>query len=260
MPGKVTGQCFERNFAFSAGELLNYNVVYNWKFIWLNAGEVSFGVKKGTYRQRDAYCLYSYGNTYKGYDWFYKVRDTFRTYLDMQPLRPLRFHRNSYEGGYQVNNRYVYDYNKEKIYSFTENSNKPYVEDTLELSKCTFDVLSLCYYARNLDFSGLKVNDTIPVRSVIDNELFNLYIRYLGKVYIETASGDKYRCIKFSALLVEGTIFEGGEDLFVWVSDDKNRIPILVEAKILVGSVKAVLKDYQGLRNPFDGLVETGGE
>ena len=42
-------------------------------------------------------------------------------------------------------------------------------------------------------------------------------------------------------MLVKGTIFKGGEDLLVWVTDDNKRVPVLVEAKILVGSVKAIL-------------------
>ena len=134
------------------------------------------------------------------------------------------------------------------IFTFTENSNKPFLKDTLALPACTFDVISLSYYARNLDFEGLEVNDTIPVSVIIDNELFNLYIRYLGKELMKTKDGSRYNCIKFSALLVEGTIFKGGEDLFVWVTDDKNRIPVLVEAKILVGSVKALLISTIGLR------------
>jgi len=71
----------------------------------------------------------------------------------------------------------------------------------------------------------------------------------LGKVVLKTKDGNKYNCIKFSALLIEGTIFKGGEDLFVWVTDDENRIPVMIEAKIIVGSVKALLSGTEGLRN-----------
>ena len=75
----------------------------------------------------------------------------------------------------------------------------------------------------------------------IDNEVFNLYIRHLGRDTITLHGGKTYSTFKFSAMLVKGTIFKGGEDLFVWVTDDKFHIPVLVEAKILVGSVKAIL-------------------
>ncbi|NJK87753.1 MAG: DUF3108 domain-containing protein [Bacteroidales bacterium] len=83
-----------------------------------------------------------------------------------------------------------------------------------------------------------------------------MFIRYLGKETIETKEGIKYNCIKFSSLLVEGTIFKGGEDLIVWVTDDKNRVPVLVQAKILVGSVKAYLTGTEGLRNKPNAKVK----
>lgn len=245
----VEGQCFNTNFAFQVGEKITYNVAYNWHFIWINAGYVEFEVKNAKFMERDVYHFDAYGTTFKAYDWFFKVRDSFEAYLDMKSLKPLWFERKTYEGGYSVHNEYIFDHRNKRIFSFTENSNKPFSRDTLTLPSCTFDVISLSYYARNLDFNDLEVNDTVPVSAIIDNELFNLYIRYLGKEVIKTKDGSKYNCIKFSALLVEGTIFKGGEDLFVWVTDDKNRIPVLVEAKILVGSVKALLISTRGLRN-----------
>lgn len=250
------GQCLDENFAFKSGERLHYEVYYNWGFIWLNAGEAEFDVKTDTFKNKPVYFLDSYGSSYRGYDWIYKVRDSYRTYLDMKTLQPLWFHRNTYEGGYTVNNSYLFDQLNRRIISSSENSKKPLVKDTLKMKNCTYDVLSLIYLSRNLSFKDVKVNDTIPVTAVIDNEVYPLYIRYLGKDIMETRDGHKYKCIKFSALLVEGTMFRGGEDLFVWITDDQNRIPVLVEAKILVGSVKAMLAGSSGLRNPVTSKIE----
>lgn len=250
------GQCFNNNIAFQVGEKITYIVAYNWHFIWVNAGRVEFEVKNAKFMERDVYYFDAFGATFKAYDWFFKVRDSYEAYLDMKSLEPLWFERKTCEGGYAVHNKYIFDHGNKRIFSFTENSNKPYSRDTLALPACTFDVISLSYYARNLDFNDLKVNDTIPVTAIIDNELFDLYIRYLGKEVINTKDGSRYKCIKFSALLVEGTIFKGGEDLFVWVTDDKNRIPVLVEAKILVGSVKALLIDAKGLRNKMTAKLD----
>ncbi len=251
----LEGQCFSNNFAFQAGEKITYNVAYNWHFIWINAGQVEFEVKNADFMGRDVYHFKARGTTFRAYDWFFKVRDNFDAYIDMKSLRPLWFERNTYEGGYEVHNQYIFDHTNRKVFSFTENSDKPFSMDTLILPACTFDVISLSYYARNLDFSNLEVNDTIPVTAIIDNEFFDLYIRYLGKEVIETKDGSRYKCIKFSALLVEGTIFKGGEDLYVWVTDDKNRIPVLVDAKILVGSVKALLVNTRGLRNKMTAKI-----
>lgn len=90
---------------------------------------------------------------------------------------------------------------------------------------------------------------------LVDGEIHNLYIRYLGIETIKTREGRRFRCLKFKPLLVEGTIFKSGEDMTVWVTDDKNRLPIIVEAKVLIGSVKAIFADAEGLRHPIEAEI-----
>jgi hypothetical protein len=99
------------------------------------------------------------------------------------------------------------------------------------------DVLSSIYYARTIDFNKYKVDDKIPFTMFLGNEVYNLYIRYLGKTQVKTRYG-KFRAIAFKPLLVKGTMFEGGEKMTVWVSDDANHIPLRIESPITVGSVK----------------------
>jgi len=242
---------------FKPGERLTYSAVYNWGFIWINAGKVEFKVSKTTYHDQDVYHFNSFGTSVPSYDWLFKVRDYFQSYARTDNLAPLFFDRNTFEGGYSVHNKFTFNYTDSLIYTKTQNSDKPYSEDTLELKKDVYDVISGVYYIRNLDFDKYQVNDTIPVRMIIDNEIFDLYVRYLGREILKTHDKRKFRTIKFSALLVEGTIFKGGEDLIVWVSDDLNRIPILVEAKILIGSVKATLTGTENLKFPLSAEIET---
>jgi len=248
-------QCFEKIFAFKEGEKITYEVYYNWSFIWMNAGYVEFSVKTQKYLNREVYHLDSYGSSHKSYDWLFKVRDDYQSYLDKESLRPLWFDRQNDEGGFKVKNEYFFDHQKKVIYAFTATSNRPFRKDTLKIKDCTFDLVTLVYYCRNLNFSGLHLNDSIPVSIAVDNGIYNLYIRYLGKEDAETKAGIIYHCIKFSAMLVEGTIFKGGEDLYVWVTDDKNHIPIRIDAKILIGSVKAYLTNTEGLCNPVESIV-----
>jgi len=240
---------------FKSGERITYSAVYNWGFIWINAGEVEFKVTKTKYKGNDAYHFNSFGTSLPSYDWLFKVRDYFQSYARIEDLAPLFFDRNTYEGGFSVHNQFTFNYKDSLIYSSTQNSDKPYTEDTLRMGKNIYDVISGVYYIRNLDFDKYQVNDTIPVRMIIDNEIFDLYIRYLGKEVLKTHDKRKFNTIKFSALLIEGTIFSGGEDLFVWVSDDLNRIPILVEAKILIGSVKATLTGTEHLKFPLSSEI-----
>jgi hypothetical protein len=243
----ASAQCFERNFAFLESETLSYEVYYNWGFIWLNAGWVDFKVKAATYQNRPVYHFDAYGSSHKSYDWMYTVRDSYQAYLDKESFQPLWFDRK---------NKYLFDNAKKKVYIESETSDRPFRRDTLAITNCTFDLISIVYYCRNLSFKGMHIGDSIPVRTLVDNEVFNLYIRYLGTEKLKTREGETFNCIKFSALLVEGTIFKEGEDLFVWVTNDLNRVPILVEAKILIGSVKAYLKTTSGLRNPVSAKIK----
>lgn len=241
---------------FKAGEKITYSAVYNWGFIWINAGIVEFKVSNTKYNGQEVYHFNSFGSSVPSYDWLFKVRDYFQSYARKDNLAPLFFDRNTYEGGFTVHNQFTFDYKDSLIYSKTENSDRPYKEDTLKLQQNIYDVISGVYYIRNLDFEKYKINDTIPVRMIIDNEIFDLYVRYLGKEVLKTHDKRKFNTIKFSALLIEGTIFSGGEDLYVWVSDDLNRIPILVEAKILIGSVKATLTGTENLKFPLSSEIK----
>lgn len=114
--------------------------------------------------------------------------------------------------------------------------------------------MSSIYYARNIDFNKYKPGDKIPFTMFLDNEVYNLYIRYMGKETIKTKYG-KFRAIRFKPLLVQGTIFEGGEKMEVWVSDDGNKIPLRVESPISVGSVKVDMMNYRNLRYPLSALI-----
>jgi hypothetical protein len=119
------------------------------------------------------------------------------------------------------------------------------------------DVLSAIYYARNIDFDRYKPGDKIPFSMFIDNEVYELFIRYLGKEVVKTRYG-RYNAIKFRPLLIKGTIFEGGEKMNVWVSDDRNHIPLRIESPITVGSVKVDMKGYSNLRHPFTSKIPDG--
>ena len=243
-------QCKPMIKSFKSGEILEYSIVYNWGFIWVNAGKVKFEAKKELLNNKEVYHFSGTGTSVKKYDWIFTVRDYYNSWAHINSLKPIKYSRNTSEGKQKTKNYYSFDYNKNKIYSDTWNTKKKKQIDTLDLQNCTFDIMTAVYYARTLDFSKYKLNEKIPLTMIVDNEIYNLYGRFLGKDVIKTRKKEKYNCLKFSILLVEGTMFKGGEDLTVWVSDDKNRIPLLVEAKILVGSVKAVFNNAKNLKYP----------
>ncbi|WP_195715193.1 DUF3108 domain-containing protein [Ancylomarina sp. 16SWW S1-10-2] len=237
------------NFAFQSGEKLTFRGYYNWGFLWVAAGEVKLEVKNESYSGKPAYKIEALGRSLKAFDWFFKLRDTISCYVDTTSLKPYYFDRNTNEGDYIARHQYWFDYEKHEIYSKIQKRQKPVKRDTLENKHISSDIVSIAYYTRNLDFSKYKKNEKIPLRMLIDNEVHNLYIRYKGIEDVKLKSGEVYECLKFSPMLVKGHLFQGGEDMTIWVSNDMNRVPIMVEAKVLIGSVKGLLQSYEGLRS-----------
>jgi hypothetical protein len=237
--------CGIRNTAFKPGEVLVYKVFYTLAGVYVAAGEASFSVHLTRMNNKPVYHIVGDGKTYSFYDNFFKVRDKYESYIDTATLQPYKFIRNVYEGGYK----------KYENVTFNQATNTAVSTDGVtKVPNCVQDVLSSLYYARNIDFSKYKPNDKIPFTMFLDNEVYNLYVRYLGKETIKTKYG-KFRAIKFSPLLIKGTIFEGGEKMTVWVTDDGNHIPVRVESPISVGSVKVDMMSYRNPRYPLSALI-----
>jgi hypothetical protein len=246
----------EESNTFQAGEVVTYHAYYNWHFIWLNAGIVHFSVEEKQFMDEVAWFFSAIGRTYSSYDPFMKVRDTFEVYVDKDRFQPLNFKRITNEGSTKSQHKYSFDYSNQQIYTSIRKGEEGLFEDSVVvLKEGVFDVLSMIYKARGIDYEQYEVGQEIPIRMIVDGEIHDLYIRYLGKETIGNRDGRKFRCLKFSPLLVSGTIFKSGEDMTVWVTDDKCRIPIIVEAKVLIGSVKAVFVEAKGLQYPLNAEV-----
>lgn len=251
----IQGQCVKRNTVFKAGETLVYDVQYSCGPLWTNAGQVQFKAQYKTFRGKTVYAFDVVGQSLSTYDWMFKVRDYFQAYADTATLTPIYSERRTYEGGKWSHDIYNFDAKKRKVYTRIENSSTKLRHDTIAFAPCSNDIVTVVYAARNLDFNNRKIGEQIPVNIYISNALYPLYVRYLGKEKVTLRDGRSYNCIKFSARLIEGTIFKGGEDLYGYLSDDNNHIAILVEAKILIGTVKAVFNRADNLRNPFTSKI-----
>lgn len=237
--------CGLRNRAFEDGENISFNVFYSVIGLYVNAGSANFTVTLDHVNNRPAYHVVGVGSSNPSYDWIFKVRDRYESYIDTASLQPLKFIRNIDEGGFK----------KYENVTFNHQANTAVTTNgVFKVPNCVQDVLSAVYYARNIDFNKYESGDKIPFTMFLDNEVYNLYIKYLGKETVKTRYG-KFRAIKFKPLLVKGTLFEGGEKMTVWVSDDANHIPLRVESPIVVGSVKVDMMQYRNLRYPLSSLI-----
>lgn len=250
------GKCSTNKQVFKAGEKVKYIMTYNWFLVWTDVGEVTFKVLEDQIFNQKAYKLKGFGKTYKFYDWFYQVRDIYESWVDPNTLRPMYYKRDVNEDGYLIDITYRYNWQDSVAYSQSKKTNDPFKRDTIKLPKCTHDIMSIIYHARNLDFSEYEVNEKIPINLLLDSQIERIYIRYKGKETKRVRKLGKFNCIKFTGYLVKGDIFKGGEDLEVWVTDDKNRIPVWIESPIKVGKIKARLADYDSLKYELNSKIK----
>jgi Protein of unknown function (DUF3108) len=237
--------CGLTNHAFQAGESITFKVYYTLAGVYIAAGEATFNVVLEDLNGKPVYHVTGTGKNYSFLDNFFKVRDKYESYIDTASLQPMKFIRNISEGSYK----------KYENVSFNKTAHTAITNSgVFKTPDCIQDVLSTMYYARNIDYDKMKPGDKIPFSMFLDNQVYNLYIRYVGKETIKTKYG-KFRAIKIKPLLIKGTIFEGGEKMTVWISDDSNHIPVRVESPISVGSVKVDMMDFKNRRTPLNSLI-----
>lgn len=235
----------KNNNAFKAGEVVTYRIHYG----MINAGEAKISVHESPYKfgDREAFHVVGEGWSLGSFDWFFRVRDRFETYIDKSGLFPYRFIRNCDEGGYKINQDYTFFPDKR---AYKDMKGEAYL--TPEFVQ---DMISSYFYTRTLDFDAMKPGDIITVMTLVDDEIYPMKMKYIGKDKIKVDVGT-FRCLKFAPVVQKGRIFKKEEDLSVWITDDGNHIPILARAKILVGSIKMELKTYAGLSHQISQVFE----
>ena len=242
--------CGIKNKAFQEGESVTMKVFYNTLGMYIGAGEATFTTSLERFNGKPAYHCVGDGKTYSFFDNFFKVRDRYESYIDTSNLLPIKFIRNVDEGGFKIYNNVTFNQTAGTAVS---------TNGVFKTTSCIQDVVSAIYYARNINFDKYKVNDKIPFDMFLDDEVYHLYLRYLGKETVKTRYG-KFKAIKFKPLLIKGTMFEGGEKMTAWVSDDPNHLLLRVESPITVGNVKVDMFGYKNLRYPLSSLINLRGE
>ncbi len=223
------------NKAFQRGEVLKYRVHYG----IIDAGEAVLEVKDENKKIFDRNTLHvvGTGRSLGAFDWFFKVRDRYESYIDESSVMPWFFVRKVSEGGYKL----------DRNIAFNQYKNTAKVDNSVyELPDYSQDILSSFYYARSLDLQSLNVGDTITINTFFDFENYPLGIKYIGKEVIDSDIGE-IRCLKFRPLLQVGRVFKEEEDMTVWISDDKCKVPVRVQANVLVGSIKMDITSVSGL-------------
>lgn len=252
----VTSSYSQANYAFRADEEISYEAYYHFGFIWLNAGSIRFNVEEDLFDDKPALKLKATGQTHDSYDFIFQVRDTFTSYVSQEDLKPYWFRRQTSEGGYTADLIYKYDYENQTIHG-TKIKKSGIPKDSIHTKpgEC-WDMISIIYHLRELDFSQLKKGDRIFFDMIVDNEIEkDIYMLYEGQKKIKNKDGKKFDCLWFKPLLLSGTVFDDGQGMNIYLTNDRNHVPILIDSKLRIGSIRVYLSDYKNLKYPLSSEI-----
>ncbi len=239
------GFCGIRNTSFKSGEQLIFDGFYTVAGAYILAGNATITCVVEKLDGKETFHIEAIGNSNTRYDFIYKVRDKYESWIDTATFLPLKFKR-------KVNERKrVID---ETISFNHKNKNATNRKKKFSINNCTQDALSAIYYARNLNFNSFTIGQKLFFNFAIDDNTNNSYIKYLGKEKIKTNYG-LFNAIKLKILSIKGTTFQGGEQITMWISDDANHIPIRIESEISIGKIRTDMVKFRNLRYPLLSLI-----
>ena len=222
------------NNAFREGEKLTFDVKYG----FVTAGIATFEIPKiKKISGRDAYHVTFEVNTVSTFDNFFKVRDRYETYIDVEGMFPWRFEQHIREGKFSRDFSAFFDQRKGKAKT---------TKGEYEIPKYVNDIVSAFFYARTLDYSNLKVGDKIPLKNFYKDKVYDLDVVYHGKETIEVEAG-KFECIMVEPLVQEGGLFKSEGSIMLWMTNDEAKMPVRVKTKVVVGAIDADLTSYKGV-------------
>ena len=226
-----------KSSTFNAGETIKYKLKYG----FFTAAEATIQVSETDikFNNRSTYHLNVQGNTSGSFDIFYKVRNRYDSYIDQKNYTPYLYTENIREDNYTRNDK-VRFYQTDKKIIANKGTFKTQTEQT-------FDLVSAYYFSRNLDLTNAKQGDKFTINYFLDDEVTPLTIEYVGKEVVKTSLG-KIRCLKFSPSIRAGRIFRKGSRLYLWISDDANRIPVKAQAEVVVGAITMEISSANGLK------------
>jgi Na+-transporting methylmalonyl-CoA/oxaloacetate decarboxylase gamma subunit len=231
------------NKAFGVGERLVFNVSYG----PITAGEAVMAVPRHeTIAGRNCYRVEFTVNSLKTFDWIYEVRDRYLTFVDVETVAPLRFEQHIREGTYRRD--FVADFDQANHIAKTSEGDYP-------IPEYVHDIMSAFYYARTLEYAGMKPGDYVTLYNFYRDKSHELRVKFLGRQELEVEAGT-FNTIVVEPLVKEGGLFKAEGRIVIWLTDDERKIPIRVNTKVVIGSIDTELREYYGLIGPVKSRVK----
>ena len=228
--------------AFKPGEKLSYTMKYG----FFTAAQADIRVEESPtkFDGKPAYHIIAEGKTAGTFDVFYKVRNRYETYVDETTLMPYFYAENRHESSYKHTDKVTFDQTNHKITA---------AKGVFPYTGQVFDFVSVYYFCRCIDVSKLHIGDKFDIQYFLEDGVHTLSITYSGKEKMACSMGT-FNCLKFNPTIIPGRIFKKNSKLYLWITDDNNRIPVKAHVEVVVGSITMDLTAASGLKYPLSPL------
>lgn len=252
----ASAQCGIENTAFTSGEVLEYTLHFNWKFIWMKVGTATMETHMTKFEGKDAWKSYLITRGNPKLDKYFLMRDTLLSYCNPD-LSPLYFRKGARESSrYYVDEIwYSYPHGNCQLKKHAITSSGEHLWKTTTYKNCIYDMMSIFLRARNFDASKMKKGDVISMPVSDASSLSNSFLYYRGKeTFKMDTTKEKFRCLVFSFYENDGG--KSNELIRFYVTDDQNHIPVRLDMFLSFGSAKAFLNSYRGVRSPMTSKLK----
>lgn len=245
-PGEELRRIPNNNFA--RGEHFTYLAHYG--FLHVGEADITLDQKLYTVNSRPCYKVEVDGRTIGTFSAFQKVHDRWLSYIDTSAIIPHQFYRDISENKYKLKETTFFDHKQKKVRVAYEKGEEK-GEQKFDIPTYAQDLVSGYYFLRTVDFSALKSGDIVTIPAFFENKSYDFQIKFVGRGVVKTKFG-KIHAFEMRPIMPDNDLFDGGEAISVWISDDANRVPLKVRAKMFIGSFEVELTRHEGLKTPFN--------
>lgn len=250
------GQCRMNDLVFSLGEKIYLDVYFKWGILMPKAGSAVISIDEVPFEGEPSIRQRLVFKTAPMFDRIYKMRDTIDTNYSMD-MGVLQYEKRTEEGGYYLVDRMRFLYNGDSTFvpTIRYDRNRTKIDTTHVYEGCLFDMLGVTMYLRTLDMETMSIGDEFPTAIAMGRDVIKIKYRYAGQSIIERKDNLKYKTLRFYMDVYDDAFTQSKEALEIWVSDDENRLPIKIRAKLKIGAAEVYFNKVEGNRYPLESQI-----
>ena len=248
---------------FHDGEVLYYRAAYRAKLVPnIEAGEVTVSTRLDALDDKEVYRVTGNGRTLPFFRWFFDMNDTYDIWVDKQTLRTQRFESDLKEDKYTFRSNYRYDWDSMKVHTWSQRRQNAPRTKTMDLTPESMDAVSLYFNLRSVDLESFREGEHRHLDMVLEDTIRPLKYRFIRRDTIKVPHVGRFATMKFACTIgsSEEFSFTDGTEFFIWITNDENKIPVMLASPVRVGEIRAYLRRYEGLKYPLTSKISENGK